>query len=167
MLKWNIQTFKDRLTHWLSIWFTSLVRPHLEFGNFPWYPRVEKGRNLTEGVQRLATKMVPESKELEYEERLKRMDSPSLRYSRARGVMIDTYKYTHPKYTVNIDLLVRNEDSVIAFRSTTTIFQGTPWNYKSATRFNIYSFGSVNSWNYLSKDNNKCPNVKYLQSKTI
>ena len=88
------------------------MRPHLEFGNFPWSPRVEKGRNLIEGVQRRATKMVPESKELEYEERLKRMDSPSLRYSKARGVMINTYKYTHSKYTVNIDLLIRNEDSV-------------------------------------------------------
>ena len=39
--------------------------------------------------------MVPEIKDLEYEERLKMMDLPSLRYWRARGDMIDTYKYTH------------------------------------------------------------------------
>ena len=42
------------------------------------------------------------------------MDFPSLRYRRTRGDMIDTYKYTHSKYTVNDleDLLVRNDDSV-------------------------------------------------------
>ena len=82
------------------------------FGNVPWSPRLEKDRNLIERVQRQATKMVPEIKHLEYEERLKRMDLPSLRYRRVRGDMIDTYKYTHSKYTVNEDLLARNEDIV-------------------------------------------------------
>ena len=75
-------------------------------------PRLEKDRNLIQGVQRRATNMVPEIKDLEYKERLKKIDLPSLRYRRARGDMIDTYKYTHSKYTVNGDLLVRNEDSV-------------------------------------------------------
>ena len=40
------------------------------------------------------------------------MDLPSLRYRRVRGDMIETYKYTHSNYTVNEDLVVRNEDSV-------------------------------------------------------
>ena len=75
-------------------------------------PGLEKDRNLIEGVQRRARKLVPDIKDLEYEERLKRMDLPSLRYRRFRGDMIETYKYTHSKYTVNEDLLVRNEDSV-------------------------------------------------------
>ena len=57
-------------------------------------------------------KLVPEIKDLEYEARLKRMALPSLRYRRIRGEMIETYKYTHSKYTVNEHLLVRNEDSV-------------------------------------------------------
>ena len=87
--------------------FTSLVRSHLEFGNVAWSPGLEKDRNLMEGVQRRATKLVPEVKDLEYEERLKRMDLPSLRYRRVRGDMIETYKYIHSKYTVNEDLLVR------------------------------------------------------------
>ena len=79
--------------------FTSLVRPHLEFGNVAWSPRLEKDRNLIEGVQRPATKLVPELKDLEYEERLKRMDLPSLRYRRVRGDMIETYKYTLKIYS--------------------------------------------------------------------
>ena len=35
--------------------FTSLLQPHLEFGNVAWSPRLEKDRNLIEGVQRQAT----------------------------------------------------------------------------------------------------------------
>ena len=128
--------------------FTSLVRPHLEFGNVAWPPRLESDRNLTEGVQRQATKMVPEIKDLEYEKRLKRMDLPSLRYSRARGDMTDTYKYTHSKYTINEDLRVRNEDSVARGHSLKLHKRYC----KSATRFIICSFRIVDSWNSLPED---------------
>ena len=122
--------------------FTSLVRPHLEFGNVAWSPRLEKDRNLIEGVQRRATNLVPELKDLEYEERLKRMDLPSLRYRRVRGDMIETYKYTHSKYTVNEDLLVRNEDCVARGHS----LKLQKRYCGSATRFNFYSFRIVDSW---------------------
>ena len=85
---------------------------HLKFGNVAWSPRREKNINLNEGVQRQTTKLIPAIKDLEYEERLKRMGLPSVRYKRARGDMIDTYKYAHSKCTVNEDFLVRNKDSV-------------------------------------------------------
>ena len=51
--------------------------------------------------------MVPELQGLEDEERLDRMDAPSLKYRRARGDMIDTYNYTHAEYTVNEEDLVK------------------------------------------------------------
>ena len=110
--------------------------------------RLEKDRDLIEGVQRRATKMVSEIKDLEYEERLKRMDLPSLRYRRARGDMIDTYKYIHSKYTVNEDLLVKNEDSIARGHS----LKLQKRYCKSATRFNFYSFRIVESWNSLPED---------------
>ena len=81
----------------------------------------------------------------EYEERLKRMDLPSLRYRRVKGDMIETYKYTHSKYTVNEDL-VRNEYRVARGHSLKL------WNCGSATRFNFYSFRIVDSWNFLLED---------------
>ena len=42
--------------------FTSLVRPHLEFSNVAWSPRLIKDQRLIESVQRRATKLVPELK---------------------------------------------------------------------------------------------------------
>ena len=43
--------------------FTALVIPHLEFSNIAWAPRLIKDRNLIEGVQRHATKLVPDLRE--------------------------------------------------------------------------------------------------------
>ena len=40
----------------MKLLLTALVRPHLEFGNVVWTPRLQKDRLLIEGVQRRATK---------------------------------------------------------------------------------------------------------------
>ena len=81
--------------------FTALIRPHLEFSNMAWAPRLEKDKKLIKGVQSWATKLVSERKELSYEERLNKMNLPSLYYRRARGDMIKAYKYSQGHYTVN------------------------------------------------------------------
>ena len=45
-----------------------------------------------EKIQRRATKLVPESKHLSYEDRLQALDIPSLSYCRQKGDMVATYK---------------------------------------------------------------------------
>ena len=79
--------------------FTSLVRPHLEYANAVWSPRLQKDKNLIEGVQRRATKIIPGLKDLKYEERLEKIKLPSMKYRRERGDMIEVYKYTHGLYS--------------------------------------------------------------------
>ena len=78
--------------------FTALVRPHLEFANVAWSPKYHKDKNLIEGVQRRATKLVPGLSTLPYAVRLERLGLPSLQYRRDRGDMIEVYKYTHGLY---------------------------------------------------------------------
>ena len=60
--------------------YTSLVRPHLEYGNGAWSPMFKKDAILLENVQRRATKMIPALKDVPYPERLTKLRLPSLCY---------------------------------------------------------------------------------------
>ena len=51
-----------------------------------------------EKVQRRATKLLRECKNLPYVERLKYLDLPTVRFRRCRGDMIETYKLLTNKY---------------------------------------------------------------------
>ena len=57
----------------MQLLFTALVRPHLEFGNVVWSPRLQKDKRLIEpleGVLRRATKLVAGLGSRDYSERL-------------------------------------------------------------------------------------------------
>ena len=90
----------------------ALVHPHLEYSDTVWSPCYIKNKKLMERVQRRATKLIPDIKELPYETRLKKLQLPSLYYRRARGDMIDVYTYMYNKYDVDTSsLLARDQNS--------------------------------------------------------
>ena len=67
--------------------FTTMVRPHLEYGNLIWHPRFwhprfRRDKVEVEKIQRRATKLIPRMKQLPYEDRLKVLGLPSLAYRR-------------------------------------------------------------------------------------
>jgi hypothetical protein len=72
--------------------YKALVRPHLEYANSVWNPRLKKDIELLERVQRRATRIVPELKGLSYPERLKILNLPTLVYRRKRGDLIEVFK---------------------------------------------------------------------------
>ena len=69
-----------------------MVRPHLEYGNVIWCPRLKRQSIEIEKVQRRATKLIPEICDLSYEDRLKYLRLPSLKTRRIRGDLIQTFK---------------------------------------------------------------------------
>jgi len=71
--------------------YKSIVRPCLEYGNIIWGPNYKGDEDEIEKVQKYATKMVPSIKHLPYEERLRYLKLPSLKYRRLCGDMIMTY----------------------------------------------------------------------------
>jgi len=89
------RTFDHLDREMLSQLYRGLVRPHLEYGNLVWSPQYKKDAEVVENVQKRATKMIPELREMEYEERLKERKLPSLIYRRLRGDLIEAYKYLH------------------------------------------------------------------------
>ena len=78
---------------------TYLVRTILEYANVTWPASFKKYIDKLERVQRRATRLLPELRQLEYQDRLKLLNLPSLVYRRLRGDKIDAYKFYHGVYT--------------------------------------------------------------------
>ena len=73
--------------------YTALVRPHLEYAQSVWSPHLKKHQDLIEKVQMRATKLVDHLGGLDYSERLKRLNLPTLAFRRLRGDLIEMYKH--------------------------------------------------------------------------
>ena len=68
--------------------YTTFVRPHIEYAQSVWSPHLVKLVKQLENVQIRATAQVDGMKNMEYSERLKILDLPTLVYRRERGDMI-------------------------------------------------------------------------------
>ena len=85
--------------------YKGIVRPIVEYASSIYNPRLIADRNKIEGVQRRATKMVTGLRDMSYEQRLRYLALPTLVYRRARGDMIQVYRYLHNIYNTNSDHL--------------------------------------------------------------
>ena len=72
--------------------YKAVVRPVIEYGNSVWGPFYKGDRVMLEKIQRKATRLVPDLRQLPYTERLKELHIPTLEYRRIRGDLIMTYK---------------------------------------------------------------------------
>ena len=88
-LKRSIIKF-DKFT--LKTLYTSIVRPHLEYASSAWSPYRSKDIKILETVQRRATKLVPELRNLPYEKRLTELGLTTLKERRERGDAIQYFK---------------------------------------------------------------------------
>ena len=86
------RTFK----YWTAFNFRKLycafVRPHLEYCTAIWNPHKRKDIRALEKVQRRATKLVPEVRDLNYESRLANIGITTLESRRERGDLIQCFK---------------------------------------------------------------------------
>ena len=66
----------------------------MEYGNTIWYPLLKKDMESVEKIQKHATKLFPELKDMTYTERLKKLKLPSLAHTCRRrcSEMIQTFK---------------------------------------------------------------------------
>ena len=71
--------------------FKGLVRPRVEYASSVGSSHLMKQKYAIEGVERRATKWIPDLYVLPYNERLCRLKLPTLAYKGARGDMIQVY----------------------------------------------------------------------------
>ena len=140
--------------------YTSLIRPHLEYGNTAWTPRFKKDMSLIESVQRRATKLSPAIKDLPYEHRLRILNLPSLYYRRARGDMIETFKHMTGRYVVDASYLKLDNSKTRGH-----IYKLKKERVKKPVRQLFYSNRIVNAWNALPDHVAEAPSVNAFKGR--
>jgi len=96
------RTFTQLDCQCFTLLFKSLVRPHLEYGMPMSFPFKMKDIEKVEKVQRRETEQVKSLRGLSYEQRLKKLNLPTLKYRRHHGDMIEVYKILHGIYDTDI-----------------------------------------------------------------
>ena len=73
--------------------YTGVIRPKLEYAQAVWNPHLQGNIYAIEAVQRRATQLNPGFSNLEYTERLKKLNLTTLVCRRARGDMLENGQY--------------------------------------------------------------------------
>ncbi|CAF1036592.1 unnamed protein product [Brachionus calyciflorus] len=101
----------------IKLLYTSLVRPHLEYANSSWCPFLVKDIREIEKVQRRATKLNPELRNLNYSERLSKLELTSSKTRRLRGDFIQMFKVTNNIEVVDfINGINYNKNNICEYR---------------------------------------------------
>jgi len=115
----------------------------LDYGNAIWGPFYSVDQTKVENIRRAATRLVPFIRLLSYEQRLRALDLPSLKYRRLRGDMINVFRLLHNLFNLDVtQLFILNHSSRTrdhTFKE--QIFQDV--------RANSFSQRVINSWNRL------------------
>ena len=142
--------------------FKALVRSHLEYGNVIWSPYLKRQSIQVERIQRRATKLVPECKEMNYQQRLRFLNLFSLKGRRVRGDLIQVYKICH-----NIDDIDANK--LLPFTNYSSTRNQT---YKLRQRFSkrdirkfTFTNRVVNNWNSLPEEVKNAPSVDAFKNR--
>ncbi|XP_072014972.1 uncharacterized protein [Amphiura filiformis] len=141
------RTFKFINRDSFTILYRAYIRPHLEYCVQAWSPGLRKDITTLEKVQRRATKLVPEIRDMTYEERLQKLKLYTLEQRRLRGDLIETFKILNQFERV---------DQERFFKLATTDTRGhsqklfKPRLHKALrSRQDFYSQRVVNHWNSL------------------
>ena len=94
-------TFKHLNKDTFLLLYKSLIRPHLEFASCIWSPKQKYNIDLIERVQRRATKLIPQLRELSYSDRLRQLNLETLSYRRTRADLLETYRILTNQHQVN------------------------------------------------------------------
>jgi len=138
-----------------------LVRPQLKYDNAIWGPFTELIKLKIENVQRAAIRLVSSITHLSYEQRLRTLDLPSLKYRRLQGDMTNVYSLLHSIFnldqvlffTINYSLRIRGHTFKLLKEQ---IFKDV--------RANSFSQRVINSWNHLSTEVVTAPNLSTFKT---
>ena len=130
-----------------------IVRPHLEYCIRTWRPYRKKDIYKLEGIQRRATKNIPELRDLSYESRLLKCGLTTLKTTRLRGDQIEVFKIVNFYEDVDRDMFFKLKEGSITIGHKAALVK----EHCRLDKIN-YSFSKrmINEW---KKQPNYCVNV--------
>ena len=161
-LKWSIQCSKaaekamsvlgmiKRIFPYLNregfiLLYNTYVRAHLEYCVQVWNPYRKEDILCLEKVQRWATKMIYELKQLGYDKRLHRLGLYTLQYRR-RGDLIETYKMLTGRENINASVFIKRPTCASLRGNSMKLYKP---GFKKTCRQNFFSQRVVDDWNSL------------------
>ncbi len=147
--------------------YTSLVRPHLEYGNPVWSPQYTKDIITIENVQRRATKMIPDIRDKPYQDRLKYLNLPTLAYRRTRGDMVETYKILNNKYDNRVSDILCLHSSITDNQQRVRGHSKKLYKRKhnNNKRKHYFGYRVVSPWNSLPESVVSAPSTKAFEKR--
>ena len=146
MIRRNI-TYKEKSL--IIPLYKAIVRPHLEYCIQAWNPHLRKDVDMLEKIQRRATKLIPELRDLTYEERLKECGLTTLETRRLRGDQIEVFKILNGYENIDSNIFFEIKESKITRGHNYTLV-------KKQSRLDVRKFSfsqrTINIWNNLSTD---------------
>jgi hypothetical protein len=152
--------------------YKTLVRPHLEYANIIWHPSLKRQSNIIERVQRRATKILQECKEMSYSERLVYLNLHSLKGRRLRGDLIEVFKIFNKLvdieatkfFSLAVFTKTRNTGNKIFIKNSKTNKRKTFFSYRIAKIWNnlpakIKNATSVDSFKNQLDSDKKCKDL--------
>ena len=129
--------------------FLVYVRPIVEYNSIIWSPHLKQDIEAVENVQRRFTKRLPGFKKFSYQERLRRLDLPSIELRRLHCDLLWCYKIIFGYVDINCD-------DMFEFRISTNTRGHKYKLFKkrntSSLRLSFYTERVVNVWNHLPSD---------------
>ena len=142
--------------------YKAIVRPHLEYCIQAWRPYRKKDIDTLERIQRRATKMIPELRDLSYEECLKECGLTTLETRRLRGDQIEVFKILNGYENIDRNMFFSlKKDSRTRGHEVKLV--------KDQCRLDIrkhsFSQRTINEWNKLSTDCVTASSVNMFKNK--
>ncbi|XP_066935011.1 uncharacterized protein [Clytia hemisphaerica] len=144
--------------------YSAFVRPHLEYAQSVWSPKLRKHVNMLEGVQRRASKLIPIYRHLPYSERLKRLGLPTLEFRRQFCDMVQVYKHLsfYDKDTIPSKLISRARPKRRHSKELLPNFANDRFNGPQTKSF---YYRCVPTWNKLPREVVSAQSIKSFKEK--
>ena len=142
--------------------YKAIVRPHLEYCIQAWRPYRKKDIDTLERIQRRATKMIPELRDLSYEERLKECGLTTLETRRLRGDQIEVFKILNGYENIDRNVFFSlKKDSRTRGHEVKLVKDQC----RLDIRKHLFSQRTINEWNKLSTDCVTASSVNMFKNK--